>query len=312
MARVGRFPYTGLIAAMALLLVPAPPAPAGVGGGALRATVAVPLTIAMTGTGHVTSDPAGIDCTDGAGACSADFPDGTPVTLTATPPDGFTVSFPTTCGAGITCLVDAGLSSATVDVLFAADPTLYLLVTGTGAVRATPLGQAQEPDEDGVSTCNNLGWQSPTPDVCRLQFAPGRRVLLEVIPNGSNATFIDWSDPTCTGQPTCTVVMPTVADGARHAAALRPHRGRVVRAHPDRDHRIGRRRRKRLEHPAGCRLPVRRRSRRHTRASASTRPAPSSRSTPRTPSRSRGCRERATSIRPTHPTARSSPRRRPG
>jgi hypothetical protein len=44
------------------------------------------LTVTTTGQGSVTSAPAGIDCP---GTCTAGFPDGSQVTLTATPADGW-------------------------------------------------------------------------------------------------------------------------------------------------------------------------------------------------------------------------------
>jgi len=43
------------------------------------------LTVSITGSGTVTSSPAGINCVDNSGACSAQFADGSTVTLTATP-----------------------------------------------------------------------------------------------------------------------------------------------------------------------------------------------------------------------------------
>src|SRR6185503_10147515 len=55
----------------------------GADGGGDDGTVAV--TVDGTGEGHVTSEPAGIDCP---GTCSADFAGGTEVVLTAERADG--------------------------------------------------------------------------------------------------------------------------------------------------------------------------------------------------------------------------------
>ena len=62
---------------------------------------------AGSGTGQVTSSPAGIACTGGSG-CQASFDEGTPVTLTATPASGSTFAGFTgggCSGSGTTCLV---------------------------------------------------------------------------------------------------------------------------------------------------------------------------------------------------------------
>ncbi len=48
------------------------------------------ITTSGTGSGTVTSSPAGLNCTDGTGTCAFNFPQGTPVTLTNTPATGST------------------------------------------------------------------------------------------------------------------------------------------------------------------------------------------------------------------------------
>jgi hypothetical protein len=203
---------------------PAPSALANAsGGGTTRVSaLGVPLTVHMTGRAHVTSDPVGIDCTDGAGTCSASFASGTLVTLDATPGIGYSASQLGSC-FGLTCMVDIGSSPLVVDAIFSVDSTLWLQITGRGKIRETPLDVSAETGEDGVTVCNIGDWQSPTPNTnCTLRVEPGRRVLLEVVPNAAS-TFVGWSDPACTDQPTCIVEMPTLPVPARVGDRLQPY-----------------------------------------------------------------------------------------
>ena len=70
---------------------------------------APPLTVSVSGKGTVTSTPAGINCGK---TCSATYPDGTPVTLTASPGSGFSFT-----GWGGDC---SGTGSCTVGMTGAA------------------------------------------------------------------------------------------------------------------------------------------------------------------------------------------------
>jgi hypothetical protein len=54
------------------------------GGGGGASGPSITITFQGTGTGTVTSNPAGLSCVSSAGTCSAAFPSGTTVTLTAT------------------------------------------------------------------------------------------------------------------------------------------------------------------------------------------------------------------------------------
>jgi hypothetical protein len=81
-----------------------------------------------TGTGTVTSDPAGIDC---GGTCNADFADGTEVTLTATPAAGSTFagwSGDADCSDGVVTMDSAKSCTATFNLI-----QRTLTVTGTGS-----------------------------------------------------------------------------------------------------------------------------------------------------------------------------------
>jgi hypothetical protein len=85
--------------------------------------------MAGTGTGTVTSDPAGIDCGT---TCSAEFATGTVVTLTAAPDAGSTFAGwggdASTCGAALTCQV-------TVNAATNVTATFATVATGEGCTR---------------------------------------------------------------------------------------------------------------------------------------------------------------------------------
>jgi hypothetical protein len=100
-----------------------------------------------TGSGRVTSSPAGIDCDQ---PCKASFPHGTKVTLTAVPSAGASILrwSPGVCQeqgnrltpyAGATCTLVLD-EDASVYVYFSPAPTLLLYITGQGKVRSAPAG----------------------------------------------------------------------------------------------------------------------------------------------------------------------------
>src|SRR5262249_14944501 len=72
------------------------------------------LTVTETGGGQVTSSPSGINCSPTSNQCSAGFPDGTAVTLTAAANSGFTFAgWAGACGGSSTCqLTMSGDTSA--------------------------------------------------------------------------------------------------------------------------------------------------------------------------------------------------------
>ena len=86
------------------------------GGGSNTTNVTVTVVVEGTGTGHVTSTPAGIDCP---GICSANFPASSEVTLTAAPDSAMTFAgFTGSCtGFDPACMVTAS-SEQTVTAKF--------------------------------------------------------------------------------------------------------------------------------------------------------------------------------------------------
>ncbi|HXN73529.1 MAG TPA: nidogen-like domain-containing protein [Candidatus Acidoferrales bacterium] len=155
-------------------------------------TVQPTLTVAETGTGTgtVTSSPAGINCQP---TCSASFPSGTAVTLTATPADGstFTGWSGGGCTGTSTCVVTITTATA-VTANFALGTSNFTLTvtkagTGTGTVTSSPAGI-------------NCG------ATCSSSFTSGQVVVLTAAA-ASGSTFAGWSGAGCTGTSTCSVTM---------------------------------------------------------------------------------------------------------
>ncbi len=118
------------------------------GGGAVVHTLAV----ALTGSGLVTSSPAGIDCDAGGSqgrgvACSASFAQGTTVSLSAAAASGFTFAgWGGACSGRSACAVTLG-ADASVTASFTALPppppqsyTITVTTAGSGSVTSNPAG----------------------------------------------------------------------------------------------------------------------------------------------------------------------------
>ncbi len=150
-----------------------------------------------TGTGSVVSDPAGVNCGP---SCSAFFPLGTVVTLTATPsPGSVFASWSNGCtGSTPTCTVTMN-QARSVTARFNIIPTYRLTVTkkgtGSGVVTSTPVG----------IDCGSS---------CAAMFTAGTQVILTA--NAApGSVFAGWSGA-CTGtSPTCATTMSQ----ARNVAA---------------------------------------------------------------------------------------------
>ena len=172
---------------------------------------------AGTGSGTVTSDPAGINCGED---CTQDYDDGTDVTLTATPGDN--AEFTGWSGA---CTNATGTCTVTMDqarevtATFALD-TYALSVTrrGPGTVTSDPAGIDCGQD-------------------CAQSYDPGTEVTLTATP-GDNATFTGWSGACSNAAGACTVTMDQVRNvTARFARNLQsgpckgfPRNSRTARA----------------------------------------------------------------------------------
>ena len=152
------------------------------------------LTVGKTGSGTVTSNPAGINC---GATCSASFTTGASVSLGAVPATGFVFSNWTGACTGtgactVTMSAARSVTAVFVPVSFAL--TVAKAGTGQGGVLSAPAG----------IDCGTL---------CAANFTNGTAVTLTATA-ASGSTFTGWGGA-CTGTGTCQVTM----DAARSVSA---------------------------------------------------------------------------------------------
>ena len=142
------------------------------------------LTVTKTGSGAVTSSPAGIDC---GATCSASFTNGSSVTLTATPAAGYVFSSWTGCtsASGTNCSVTMSAAKAVVANFAPATSLLTVSPSGNGNLTSTPAGI-------------NCGTQ------CSASFATGSTVTLTATPVAGFAVT-GWTGCTSSSGTSCTV-----------------------------------------------------------------------------------------------------------
>jgi phospholipase C len=146
------------------------------------------LTVSVSGSGTVTSNPPGINC---GSVCSALFNSGTSVTLTATPAAGSTFAgWSGACSGTGTCTLTL-TSNASVTASFnVSGPTLTVSLPGPGA---------------GTITSNPTGINCGS--VCSASFNTGTSVTLSESP-ATGTTFAGWSGGGCSGTgSSCTVTV---------------------------------------------------------------------------------------------------------
>ncbi len=140
-----------------------------------------------SGSGTVTSNPAGIDC---GAACTYAFPTGTTVTLTATPDTGYTFSgWSGACSGTDPCTVTLAEDRTVTAIFNRSDQQLTIVKTGSGngTITSDPAGIACN------STCSTL-------------FPYGTLITLNAVPAPGH-TFAGWVGA-CTGTGlSCTVTM---------------------------------------------------------------------------------------------------------
>jgi phospholipase C len=147
------------------------------------------VRFAGTGTGTVSSNPAGISC---APTCSASFAVGTPVTLTETPATNS--SFAGWSGGGCsgtsaTCTVTLNSSEQVTATFNTNAPMLTVTLAGTGA---------------GTVSSSPAGISCPT--TCSASFSIGTLVTLTETP-ATNSSFAGWSGACSGTNSTCTVTL---------------------------------------------------------------------------------------------------------
>ena len=141
------------------------------------------LTVGVTGSGTVASNPAGISCPS---TCSYVFTGGSQVTLTPTPTSGWTFSsWGGACTGTGTCTV-AMNAAESVTATFVQGLTLSVSVTGRGTVTSSPAG----------INC---------PSTCSTSFAGGTQVTLTAT-SADGSGFGGWGGA-CSGFDNCVVTM---------------------------------------------------------------------------------------------------------
>ena len=145
-----------------------------------------------TGTGNISSSPAGIYC---GSACTGAYTSGSTVTLTATPDSGHSFSGWSggVCSGTGTCVVTMN-ADTTITATFAPPPPVsnYNLTvsksgTGTGTASSTPSG----------ITCGST---------CSASYTGGTTVTMTASP-ASGHSFAGWSGGGCSGKGSCIVTV---------------------------------------------------------------------------------------------------------
>jgi uncharacterized repeat protein (TIGR03803 family) len=141
------------------------------------------LSVSTSGSGTVTSTDGIINCP---GTCSHIYPDNTPVTLNATPPQGWTfLGWGGACSGTGSCQLDM-TQDQSVNARFAPLYTLTVNITGNGSVTST----------DGFINC---------PGVCSHVYVDNTSVTLNVLP-ALGWSFSSWGGY-CYGNGPCTLVV---------------------------------------------------------------------------------------------------------
>lgn len=139
---------------------------------------------AGTGTGTITSVPAGISC---GAVCSAAFPPATAVSLLAAPASSsIFVGWADDCSGAGTCAVYLDTPRHVVAMFDRPTVTVQKVGTGGGTVTSSPAGISCGP-------------------TCSAAFTPGSTVQLNATPDATS-TFSGWSSP-CSGTGPCTVTV---------------------------------------------------------------------------------------------------------
>jgi Pro-kumamolisin, activation domain/Divergent InlB B-repeat domain len=142
------------------------------------------LSVSVTGSGTVTSSPAGINC---GSTCNANFAQGSQVTLTATPANGWGFGgWGGACSGVGSCVVTMNTAQNVTATFALPQYTLNVSVAGNGTVTSSP---------SGISC----------PSVCTMNYTTGTPVTLTATPAGG-ATFNGWGGA-CSGNGSCQVTM---------------------------------------------------------------------------------------------------------
>jgi hypothetical protein len=158
------------------------------------------VIVAGSGSGTVTSQPQGINCsvtgTGTTGECAAEFSLGGTVTLSAAPAAGWRFSaWSGACSGASTCQLQMSQDRSVTATFLPLPVTLTVAGSGTGGGTVS--------SQPGDIACTITG--NGTSGKCDAPFDVGTNVTLTAVA-GALSTFDGWSAP-CTTAPTCQVTM---------------------------------------------------------------------------------------------------------
>lgn len=170
-------------------------------GSTTPSTYALSVSKAGTGAGSVTSTPAGISC---GSICSADFPAGGSVTLSASATSGVFAGWSGGCSGTGLCIVPMTAATAVTATFTAGTFSLTVVKagTGTGTVTSSPAGI-------------NCG------ATCAASFASATTLTATA---STGSLFMGWSGGGCTGVGSCT---PTMSAATTVTATFQPFTGEL-------------------------------------------------------------------------------------
>ncbi len=158
------------------------------------------LTVSTNGSGMVTSTDGFINCP---GTCNHSYPPNTPVTLNATPAQGWTFTgWSGACSGTGSCNLTM-TQDLSVTATFSQTPVYYTL-------SVSPSGNGTVTSTDGFINC---------PGTCSYTYSSGTRVTLDATP-GQGWVFGGWNGA-CAGTGPCTLTMTqSLSVGAMFSQAL--------------------------------------------------------------------------------------------
>ena len=170
----------------------------------LSAGTAFTLGVSLVGNGTVQSSVVGLQCADD--ACSADYPSGTAITLTATPaPGGVFLGWGGACasrGTNLTCPLTMD-ANTTVTAAFKRYRVSVAVKTPTGTFGQGSVGTVTGDDID--CTGGGVG------GTCFTDVSQGTRLLLQATRQPGNR-FLSWSGGPCNGRTNATCEMTVTAN----------------------------------------------------------------------------------------------------
>jgi hypothetical protein len=163
--------------------------------GGVVATDTLAVSKAGSGTGTVTSSPAGIDC---GAMCSASYNNGTVVTLTAQADTSSTFSSWSGCdsASGTTCTVTMN-AARSVTATFTANVPRFTLTVSKGGAGSGTVTSTSNPNSATQINCGTA---------CSATYDSGTVVTLTAQADTSS-TFSSWTGCDSASGPTCTVTM---------------------------------------------------------------------------------------------------------